>query len=70
MSSLDTFLKKAAATGIYSYDAGTDTIFKRAIQLTTMNPGIEKRIVVTVSWTDRGNISRSVSAEEHLFNWR
>ena len=70
MSSLDTFLKKDAATGIYSYDAGTDTIFKRAIQLTTMNPGIEKRIVVTVSWTDRGNISRSVSAEEHLFNWR
>lgn len=69
LSGLDPYLKKESSSGIYSYDTGTDTLFKRQIQLSTANPGIEKKIVVTVSWFERG-ASRSLNAEEHLYNWK
>lgn len=62
-------LKKDISTGIFSYDSGNDTIFTRTVVISTVVPGVEKKIVVTVNWNDR-IINKSVSAEEHLFNWR
>lgn len=63
-------LKKDSATGIFSYDLGSDAIFKRLIEISTIVPGIEKKIVATVTWVERGGATKTVSAEEHLFNWK
>lgn len=62
-------LKKDNGSGIFSYDTGSDTIFKRVIDISTVVPNVEKKIVVTVSWDDRGT-TKSLSAEGHLFNWK
>lgn len=70
LSGLSVYLNKDNASGLYSYDpGGVPTLFQRQIQLTTVNPNVEKKIVVTVSWFER-NASRSLSAEEHLYNWK
>ena len=61
------FLKKSAS-GLYGYAGGTDTPFKRTVAITTMAPNVEKRVIVTLTWTERKQ-PKSVSAEEHLFNW-
>ena len=63
-------LKKDSNSGIFSYDSGSDTIFKRTVNISTPQAGVEKRIIVTVSWTERGGFEKSLSAEEHLFNWK
>jgi hypothetical protein len=62
-------LLKDGLRGIYAYDAGTATPFKRTISIVTAASDVEKIITVTVSWNERG-IAKSVSAEDHLFNWR
>lgn len=60
--------------GVYNHKTGNpstnpDTIFKRIIKLTEINPGIEVRMIVTVSWVERfGN--QSVTVEENMFNWQ
>lgn len=64
----DTALNRNQTTGIFSYDAGSLTLFKRKITLTTVS-AVEKKVVVTVSWDQKG-IAKSLMAEEHLFNWR
>lgn len=60
-------LRRDPATGLYGYDAGSDTIFRRTVTITTVS-AVDKRIEVTVSW-QRGNLTQSVSAEAHLYNW-
>ncbi len=62
------FLNINSNNGLYSYDAGTPTIFKRLITVSTPRDGIEKKIVVTVSWQERSQ-SKVVTAENHLLNW-
>ena len=64
----DTALNMNQATGIFSYDAGALTPFKRKITITTVS-AVEKKVVVTVSWDQKG-AAKSLTAEEHLFNWR
>lgn len=57
------------AAGFYGYDTGSDvtaTIFRRLI--TINQAGDEIKATVTVTWDSRGT-GRSLSAEEHLFNW-
>lgn len=63
-------LKRDTGSGIFSYDAGSDTIFKRTIEIDTPVANVEKKIVVNVTWVERGGASKSISAEEHLFNWK
>lgn len=63
-------LKRDVASGIFSYGLGSDTIFKRTVDISTIVAGAEKKIVVTVSWNDRGGTVKTVSAEEHLYNWK
>jgi len=67
LSSADVFIKKDSATGLFSYNSGADTIFKRQVNISTVRAG-EKKVVVTVSWTENGSI-KTLSAEERLFDW-
>ena len=55
--------------GHYTYTGGTATKFTRTITITAVNAG-ELKIVSQVTWLGRSNVSKSISAEEHLFNWR
>ncbi|MEK7138764.1 MAG: prepilin-type N-terminal cleavage/methylation domain-containing protein [Patescibacteria group bacterium] len=55
--------------GLYSYSAGTDTPFRRTITISKPNVG-ELVLTSSVTWVERGNINRSITAESHLFNWR
>jgi prepilin-type N-terminal cleavage/methylation domain-containing protein len=63
------YLKRDDTSGLFSYDSGTTTIFKRSITIATVVPNVEKKIVVDVSWSEKGR-DKTISAEEHLFNWR
>lgn len=63
-------LKRDPASGLYGYDTGTDTFFHRTLEIYTIVPGVEKRVDVTVSWVERGGVTKSLRAETHLYNWR
>jgi len=63
-------LKRDADNGIFSYDDGNDSMFKRKIDISTPVANVEKKIIVDVTWIERGGAVKSVSAEEHLFNWK
>lgn len=65
----DIFLKYDAATGFYGYDSGTNTIFKRRINLVANSCPNSFTVVSQVSWTQRGQ-SYIVTAEDQLWNWR
>lgn len=64
----DTALNLNQTTGIFSYDAGSLTLFKRKVTITTVS-AVEKKVVMTVSWDQKG-VAKNLMAEEHLFNWR
>ena len=64
----DPYLKKDSGNGLLSYDTGNDTVFKRTVTISAVS-GIEKRVMVAVTWNERG-IPKSVSAEDHLFDWK
>ena len=66
----DPVLKKDSGSGLFSYDSGSDTIFKRTVVISTITANIEKKVVITVNWIERGGAVKSLSAEEHLFNWK
>lgn len=63
----DPFLKKDGSNGVFSYDTGEDMLFKRTVTITTIT-SVEKMVVTTVTWNERG-VSKSISAEDHLFDW-
>lgn len=62
-------LREDTTTGFFSYYTGTNTIFTRTLVITTVVPAVEKKVVVNVNWTERG-VLKTLSAEEHLFNWK
>ena len=55
--------------GLYNYPTGTDTVFRRTVTILKPNSG-ELTLISSVTWVERGNIGRIVSAESHLFDWR
>lgn len=56
------------ADGMYGYaNGGSDTIFRRSILVSYPNAD-EMRVIASVSWRERTG-QKSLSAEEHLFNW-
>ena len=67
---LNPFLKRDTTTGIFNYNTGTDTSFKRTINIQTIIAGVQKRITVTVTWNDTRGNTKTLAAESHLFNWR
>ncbi len=66
----DPYLKKDGVSGMFSYDTGNDVTFKRTVNISTITANIEKKVVVTISWTARGGVTKTLSAEDHLFNWK
>lgn len=55
--------------GHYTYSGGTPTKFSRTISITKIDAG-ELKIVSQVTWLGRSNEAKSITAEDHLFNWR
>lgn len=71
LSFSDTFLKKDS-NGLYGYQLGQDTIFKRKIIIenSAQNPAtIEKVAKVEVSWDEKSE-PKTIQAELRLFNWK
>lgn len=65
----NSYLKYDNSNKLYTYDSGSDTIFKRSIDVETIENNIEKKVTVTVSWEDRG-LPKSMTAEDHIYNYR
>lgn len=59
---------KQDTNGIYGYVSGTDTIFRREIQLTSINDH-EISILVSVIWR-KGLVDRSFRIRENIFDWQ
>lgn len=55
--------------GVYTYSGGTATIFTRTVTLTNVSAN-EIKVVSTVTWPSRGNSTKTISVEDHLFNWK
>jgi prepilin-type N-terminal cleavage/methylation domain-containing protein len=58
--------------GRYSHSTGggwAPTKFSRTVTITKINAG-ELRVVSQVTWQGRYNSSKSIVAEDHLFNWK
>ncbi len=55
--------------GIYNYTTGTSTLFTRTVTLTKLNAN-ELRVVSIVSIPARGGATRTIQAEDHLYNWK
>ncbi|MDP3731119.1 MAG: type II secretion system protein [bacterium] len=60
-------LKKDSTSKFFSYDSGTDTIFRRTVSISAVSTN-EIRVISTVRWDVKSN-SKNTSAEVHLFNW-
>ena len=63
----DTAIKLDITTGLYQYDNGNDTIFKRKVALT--NSGNLVDVVVEITWQLKGQ-SHSLVVENQLWNWK
>ncbi|OGN08783.1 MAG: hypothetical protein A3J46_04410 [Candidatus Yanofskybacteria bacterium RIFCSPHIGHO2_02_FULL_41_11] len=64
------FLKKDA-NKIHSYASGSDTIFKRRINISSVasSCSCELKVISEVTWLEK-NVNRVVTVEDHLFNWK
>lgn len=60
-------LKLDPVSGLYQYNAGIDTIFRRKMILTVISSH-ELKIVAEVSWDERTG-TKVYSVEYHLFDW-
>ncbi len=56
-------------TGIYDYKGKEITPFVRTVQITNSPDGTEMTVLAVVSWTDQSG-AKSVSLEDHFFDWR
>lgn len=60
------------SNGLYNYSTGRETLFRRKMTITKIDPGgcnCQLQIVVDVNWLERGTM-RSLTIESNLFNWR
>ena len=66
----NTFIKKDG-NKIYSYSSGTDTPFKRRLNIASVPSACNCELKVTseVTWLEKG-VNRVVTVEDHLFNWK
>ena len=57
---------------MYNYTTGTQTIFKRTVSITSPSNGAANEAVlrVTLSWSDIGGVTRTITVTEDLFNWQ
>ena len=57
------------SSGLYSYDSGVPTPFKREISL-TKNSDQDVKVVSKVTWSEKGRPDQSIIVEDILWNWR
>ncbi|MDP2650887.1 MAG: prepilin-type N-terminal cleavage/methylation domain-containing protein, partial [bacterium] len=62
-------LKFDSNTGLYGYDAGTPTNFRRIVSITNISPA-EISVSSTVRWRDRGGTEFEIVLQDRFFNWR
>lgn len=65
------YMKLDPATGVYSQTVGTDTIFKRRIDITKVPSPCNCEVKVTseITWLENQN-NRVLTVEDHLFDWK
>jgi len=68
-SDWDRFLLFDASTGLYQYQTGAETIFKRKINVQRLASGVEAIVTAEVSWTEKER-NYSVKADSRLWNWK
>ncbi len=61
------YIKYDSNSGLYRYTTGVDTTFKRTIQFVNVVAGTEIKVLMTISWVDRGT-TRSFQFSESFFN--
>lgn len=66
---VNNFLNYDQSTGLYSYDSGNPTNFRRIITINNVSPD-EIRVSSRVEWKDRGGASFDIEVEDHFLNWR
>jgi len=59
---------KMNANGLYQYDSGTETLFKRKITLSKISAD-EVKIITEVNWQTKGQ-TYTLTAEDRLWNWK
>lgn len=69
LSDWDRFLLFDPATGLYQYQTGAETVFKRKIHVERLASGVEAIVTAEVSWTEKGR-NYSVKADSRLWNWK
>jgi prepilin-type N-terminal cleavage/methylation domain-containing protein len=52
----------------YGHGTGNETNFRRKVKIEEINPGVEAKIISTVSWS-HGLVSQDFTIVEHIFNW-
>ena len=68
-SNWDSYLLYDPATGLYQYQTGTATPFKRKINVQYLASGVEAIVTSEVTWTEKGR-SYLVKADSRLWNWK
>jgi hypothetical protein len=66
-SSGNRYLRFDERTGLYSYDSGEESPFKRTIKI--VNNGDEVAVNSIVTWESRGG-EYEIDNEHHFYNWR
>jgi hypothetical protein len=64
----DSFLNIENASGLYGYDSGRPTSFKRKIILNKPSADVLE-VRVQIFWSEKGR-SHQLTAQENLYNWR
>jgi prepilin-type N-terminal cleavage/methylation domain-containing protein len=63
----DPVLKRDPTSGLFTYDSGTPTIYRRTVTVTTVSAH-ELKVVVAVVWTERSG-GKEFDVEDHLYDW-
>ncbi|MCL4405325.1 MAG: prepilin-type N-terminal cleavage/methylation domain-containing protein [Patescibacteria group bacterium] len=65
------FLRFDSSTGLYDYNpSDSQTTFKRAVTVTSLDSNNELQVDSVVSWVDQGGTPDSVKLEDVFYNWR
>lgn len=62
-------LKFDSASGLYNYQTGNNTSYRRALSITNVTAD-EIRIVSKVTWSDKNGKPAEIVLEDHFYNWR
>jgi len=58
-----------SATGLYSYDKGSDTVYKRTVTIKNISQN-EIQVNSIVTYTINTGATLNVNVEDHFYNWK